>query len=260
ENDLIDSYARGDLQGPGRLQFEARFLATPELRRRVQFAQALAGYGQTAVPERQSHGWRNLVAGSTLGLARRFALAGVVLGLLVFSVWIAVGSLQLRRQLEHMNAEQARLQQLQQDALRQIADLNAQLQKLPPANGTQELADSGPPGQPMISLTLSPGVPRGSAKATILPISSDVSNVRLLLKTGGGLYSRYGVSVETPEGQQIFKKNGLKVLNTNRGKVVAVSLPARALPRGDYILRLVGTKASSQTEDIDAYSFRVVLH
>ena len=258
ENDLIDSYARGELSGPDRFQFEARFLATPELRERVRFSQSLAGYSSTAVPSRAAPRWRNLVDGSGLGLAQRFALAGVILGLLVFSVWTAVGNLRLRRQIEQMDNAQARLQQLQQDALRQIADLNAKLQQLQQTNGTQELADLGPAGRPLISLTLSPGLSRSNGNLNILPISSDISTILLLLKTGGA-YSSYGASLETPEGKQTLKKSGLKALLTASGKVVPVSLPSNALQHGDYILRLLGSRPGGQVEEVDAYTFRVTL-
>ena len=42
ENDLIDEYARGELSGSARRQFERRFLASDERRQKVEFAKALA--------------------------------------------------------------------------------------------------------------------------------------------------------------------------------------------------------------------------
>src|SRR5262245_46756820 len=41
ERDLIDEYVRGELSGSERRQFEKLFLASPERRRKVEFARAL---------------------------------------------------------------------------------------------------------------------------------------------------------------------------------------------------------------------------
>jgi hypothetical protein len=41
EADLIDEYARGELSDCARRQFESRFLASAERRRKVEFAKAL---------------------------------------------------------------------------------------------------------------------------------------------------------------------------------------------------------------------------
>src|SRR6187200_2485378 len=42
EADLIDAYVRGELSQPDRRSFEFRFLTSPERRRKVEFARALA--------------------------------------------------------------------------------------------------------------------------------------------------------------------------------------------------------------------------
>src|SRR5215216_599304 len=42
ESDLIDEYVRGELSDSARRQFESRFLASAERRRKVEFARALA--------------------------------------------------------------------------------------------------------------------------------------------------------------------------------------------------------------------------
>jgi anti-sigma factor RsiW len=43
ESDLIDEYVQGELSDSTRRQFETRFLASAERRRKVQFAKALMG-------------------------------------------------------------------------------------------------------------------------------------------------------------------------------------------------------------------------
>lgn len=259
ENDLIDAYVRGELSGPRRFQFESRFLATPELRERVKVARSLAGYGSDQSGKSPTL-WKLITGRSTVSPAARFIFAGVVVTLLVWASWTTVSNSRLRRQIEETNTERARLQQQQQEAHRQIAELNARVQQSQGNNRTQEIVQPGPPGQPIISLTLAPGIPRGGGKSSVLPISSDVSSALLLLKTGRNPYSSYSVSLETPEGKQVLKRDALKALSTGSGRVVQVSLPFSTLQRGDYILRLFGNDSAGRTEEVAAYSFRVVLH
>ncbi|HYL98226.1 MAG TPA: hypothetical protein VEZ90_04670, partial [Blastocatellia bacterium] len=50
ENDLVDSYARGDLSGETLKRFKDHYLASPRRRRKVQFAQSLAVVGDEPAP------------------------------------------------------------------------------------------------------------------------------------------------------------------------------------------------------------------
>lgn len=257
ENDLIDAYVRGQLSSAQRFQFESRFLATPELRDRVRAARSLAGYDSDL--SGKSPGLWKLSSRSAIGPALRFVFSGVVVALLVWASWATVSNFRLRRQIEQANIEHARLLQQQQEAQRQIAELNARVQSQE-NNQTQELLPPGQTGQPIISLMLAPGVSRSGSKSTVLPLSSGVSGAMLLLKARPDPYSSYSVSLETPEGRQVLKRNGLKALSPGNAKVVQVFLPSSALQRGDYVLRLFGNNPGVQTEEIDAYSFRAVMH
>ena len=51
ENDLIDEYVRGGLSFRDRRQFELRFMASAERRRKVEFAKALAIVAEDANQE-----------------------------------------------------------------------------------------------------------------------------------------------------------------------------------------------------------------
>lgn len=259
ENDLIDAYVRGELSGPERFQFETRFLATPELRERVRAARSLAGYG-SQVSSKPTSLWRLTAGGGYSSRTLRFAFSAIVAMVLVWASWMTISNLRLRRQIEQTSAARTALQQQQQEAQRQIAELSARMRQFEDNNQTQEIAQTGPTGQPILSLTLAPGLQRAPGKVNVLPISSDLSSVLLLLRTGSGPYSSYNVSLETPEGKQVLKRDGLKALSAGDGKVVWLSLPAHALGRGDYIVRLFGNNPNGGTKEVDAYSFRVVVH
>ena len=259
ENDLIDAYARGQLSGVERFQFEGRFLATPELRERVRAARSLAACG-SALSSNSPQPGKLMTGKNAMSPAFRFAFCTIITIVVVWASWMTISNLRLRRQIEQTNAERAALQQQQQQAQRQIADLSARIQQRQETNQTQEIAQLGPAGQPIISLTLAPGLQRSPGKVSVLPISSDLSNVLLLLLTRPGPYSSYGISLETPEGKQVLKRDSLKALPTADGKVIRLFLPPRALGRGDYIVRLFGKSPNAATEEIAAYSLRVILH
>ena len=257
ENDLIDSYVRGQLSGPSRLQFESRYLATPELRERVKLARTLADYDPNFAPSRSSPGWWKQIAGPRAMPSMRFALSGIFVAVLIWATWMTVVNVQLRRELEQTNILRARLQQQQQELQRQIAEQSAQLKQVHVSPPTQEITQLQELGRPTISLALAPGLSRSGGKSSVLPISTDLSSV-LLLQTGSGPYSSYSISLETPDGKQILKRDNLKVVSTASGRLVPVLLPSNALSRGDYIVRLTGIKPDHQSEAVDTYIFRAV--
>ena len=171
---------------------------------------------------------------------------------------MTISNFRLRRELAHISVERANAERQQQELQRQIAELNAQIKQANPP--TQEIIQIGETGRPMITLALSPGLQRSGGQTSVVPISPGISTALLLLKAHGDNYASYYVLLETPEGKQVLTKKGLKVLPAANGKMVPVSLPSRALGRGDYILRLFGNNPSGRVEEIDAYSFRVVVH
>jgi hypothetical protein len=253
ENDLIDSYARGELSRTDQLRFESRFLATPELRERVKFAKSLTGHISETAPAEAA--WKFITLGRPVA---RFAFSAVVLGLLAWGVWMTTSNVRLRRELEHMAAERDKLGQQQKDFQSQLAELNTQLKRLQDNPSAQEIVRLAETSRPMISLALSPGLVRTDQRPNILPISPSVSSALLLLKTRGGPHSSYTVSLETPEGRQVFKSEELKSWLAGDVTVVPVSIPSGALQRGDYVLRLTGY-AGGKSEEIDVYSLRVVM-
>ena len=256
ENNLIDAYVRGQLSRTDRILFESRFLATPERRERVAFAESLAGRGSSPFPGDSKVLWWRAIRQDAAASGARIAFSAMILGLLVCSIWMVVSNRQLHRELMEVKTEKQHLEQQQQDLQRQIGSLAAQMRQLQANNDVHEIS-SGDINQTVASLTLLPGLSRSSGKQNILAISSRVSTVRLLLTTGNDTFSTYSVSLETPDGTQILQQNGLKGEPSKAGKVISVNFPSVSVPRGDYIVRLIGNSAG-HPEEAAAYSFQVV--
>src|ERR1044072_951606 len=95
ENDLIDEYVRQDLSATERRQFETRFLASAERRKRVEFANALARVPvpdaeRTVASEPAKWSWRDSLYAFFSGLnpAAKFALVAVMLLLMAGGAWL----------------------------------------------------------------------------------------------------------------------------------------------------------------------------
>lgn len=100
EDDLIDAYARGELSGEERRQFEKHFLSSVDGRKRVQFARAFAG----TVPgtERSRfQTWR----------VAQIATAAAVIVLAVILSWLVLDRRRIKNELNALRAENAELKQ-----------------------------------------------------------------------------------------------------------------------------------------------------
>lgn len=259
ENDLIDSYARGELSGAQRVQFESRFLATPQLRERVKLAKSLArNISGPAASQATPSEWRFIGPLSQASPVARWAFTGALLGLLFWGVWMTASNIRMRNELEAMARERDRVAHRQRDLEDQLTELNARLKELQANPTAQEFARLGETGKTMVSLVLAPGLPRSTEHPHVLPISSGVSSALLLLKTRPGAFLTYNISLETPEGKQLLKREDLKPWPTGDEEMIPLSLPSATLQRGDYIVRLIG-HAAGKSEEVNVYSFRVVV-
>jgi hypothetical protein len=147
ESDLIDEYVRGELSDSARRQFESRFLASAERRRKVEFARARASVThEFAVVEEDNRpasapapaSWTKALAGflRKLNPAAKFSLAAAALLVVSGGSWLVAESLRLCSELSELRAEQQSRERQQRALQQQIAeeqarreDLSAQLQR-----------------------------------------------------------------------------------------------------------------------------------
>jgi len=281
ENDLIDEYVRNELSATERRQFETRFLASAERRKRVEFAKALARVPVAAtVPERtvvsepSRWSWRDSLYAFISGLnpAAKFAVVAVMLLLLVGGAWLLTETLRLRSQLTQLQAQN----QAQQNELKQQVDaerrrneeLNARLtqekqQREQSDESLRQLSETGdatnPPPRPVIAaLTLLPGLSRGGGEKPHLVMQEDARLVRLQIGIDPEeQYKTFAVELRTAAGRQVWTRENLTARTRGRARAVSLTLPASALKSGDYELRLSGRQEGGESEDIGFYYFDV---
>jgi len=280
ENDLIDEYVRNELSPAERQRFEKQFLASAERRKRVEFARALAGVIEEAIPQKivvresKSWSWMDSIYAFINGLAptARIAFVSAVPLLLIGAGYLGLETLRLRRELTELRTANQSQQNSQQQALElerhRNEELNAQLnqekqQREQTDESLRELSEAGdavnPAPPPVIaSLTLLPGLSRGGDNKPGLVLPDDARLVRLQIGIDPEEpYKSFGVDLRTSAGSQVWTRENLKARNRRGARAVGLTIPATALKSGEYELRLRGVTESGAAEDVGFYYFNV---
>ena len=231
ENDLIDSFVRGALSPAERAQFRTHFLSTPERLERVAFARSLVDYVASE-------------SGSRSGFfhARGWAIAAAVL--IVIALAALGWNLELRRQLREASIRQQELHQ-------RVLALTARVDSAP--------WQAPRPGQTLVAATFSANITRGAGRGNVLSLPAGVSDAFVILSRKPGNYSTYSVRAENADGREIWSGVNLAFSNSHEATVITVKLPSALMRAGDYVFRLAGATQDGKVEDLDEYSFRVLL-
>lgn len=269
ENDLLDDYARGRLSSPLRQRLEQRYLAHPERRGRLKFAEALIarlGDAEQANPSA-------VAAPSALARLRASLRAGVptlafstvlaALLICVVGLWfLADRTARLRRELNDSQSargmDQQRERELQQQVTgeRQRAEqLSSELERLRSELQTVH-STSQPPG--FASLILTIGGVRGAQTGppATLVIPQGVLLARFHLNLKDNVYRAYVAEFRSADGRDIVRRAGLRAQGKVRARL-SVLVPANKFPDGDYVLTLKGVTPEGELEDISKSLFRV---
>ena len=246
EDDLINSYVRGELSPLQREQFERHFLASAKDCERVELAKILLNSAVRRrvgmLDDRQAPAAPSWIGTSTLKWVS--AAAGVAAA--VLAVFLLGQNHRLRIEIDDFQKQRAELQ-------RQNTQLQQHIAALTKTTG---------PEVATISLVLTPGLLRDTGpenQNNVLKLPAKAALVKLLLDLRRDEYSEYDVALRTVEGKEIQQIAGLKSEpGAHGGRVVALSLPLRLLLPGDYIIRLYGQNAQNKMETLTPYSLSVI--
>jgi hypothetical protein len=280
EDELRYDYAAGGLTPDQRTKFERRFLDSPYAHRRTELATAVLGKVHEAhvratpapVDEAKSSLWQSLLAFFSLQpSALQFSLAAASVVLLVGATWLFYQTVKLRSQVTQLetaragqtqqeNELRARQQQLNGELERergQRAQLEQQLAQQTETARERERQVSSPAS--FFSFLLTPGLVRGADSMKRLSLPLTASQVRLQLKSQRpASYQSYRAVLQTLDGRELWSRNLARSGLIAPGQTIMVSLPAKRLPAGDYILALRGQTPDGKVEEIDEYYFSVV--
>lgn len=277
ENDLVDRYVRGKLTAKEKGLFEKNYLASPVHLERVAFARTLVEAVDSGEEERKASvrsepavSWWASFLSSISGNSWRLATIAAMLCLAVVSGWLFGERARLHKQISQISDESASEKQRVQELEKAMASdreqsdkLAAEIERLHAEARNTEAPSGTLPAQneprPVISFLLSPMLMRSGGEAQQLKISKETELVLLQMKIQERDARVFQVDLRTVEGIQIWSKGSIKArLQTKSGSLVSVSIPARKLAGGDYILTLSANDGANGTEEMNRYFVRVV--
>jgi hypothetical protein len=253
ENDLVDAYVNGELSGETLALFETRYLALPDRREKVQFAETLHAYRRRqdarvdprAIPQKRS--WSRL--------APQWGLAAAVVLLAAGTMYLFDANRRLHHQVASLSAERGTMRAREGDLQKRLAE-----QQFAAARATNDLArlqESLGQRQVPPSFVLPP-VTRGAGELTTLAIPSAASEVRLELQLELDEFPGYRAALKVPSSDRTLWRSGaLKSAGGAGSKSVAITLPATLLKPRTYSVDLTGIPSSGEEEVIGSYTFRV---
>ena len=219
ENDLVDSYARGELSGEMLRRFESAYLSSPQRREKVQIAKALASRESVAAA---SH-----VSAFSSPHMTRWAIAASIIAV------TAAGYLLFEPR------------QGNQQVPNEIAV------------GTMTPQRESAPSPPLksVSFTL-PAPTRGAAAPRTLTIPPDTQQVTLQLQLESNDFSRYHGALRNLRTQEIIWTSDPATAASDRPSV-SIAVPAGQLKQENYSLELSGLPENGTAELIASYAFRI---
>jgi hypothetical protein len=260
EDEMVDGFVRNELHGEERREFQEGYVTSPARRANVEFARALTGQ-----VDRVAEGTGSAPS-KTGAFLRAFrvapgwvAAAVLLLAAILGGSWVIYSNWQLNREMEQMRASTADAQRREHELQGQIAEITARLHKndLPVGQG-EAIPTVRPPGPDIISLALTPGTARSSGQSRTVRLSPAVLLVELQLYLEHDDYPAYDASVQTIQGSQLWRKNGLQSHSGTGGvRIVTLALPSNMLKSGDYLIQLTGPSPNGTMEDVEDYRFSV---
>lgn len=290
ENDLVDSYVRGDLPTESADQFESAYLATSQRRQKLKFAQALFTFQQKASLQRVAaqQTSEKIISQKAAAVGRttfepemrpekkrqaswtlfsmprlipQWGFAGAAFLFLIAGSYLFISNQQLKEQVRRSESERAGLaqheQQLQHQLESQTASSTAnsspasQPQSNQPADGIEHLK--------IAAFVLAPSL-RGNAPPPVVAVGRDTELVILKLELEATDFPQYQVAVEDSATRQtVYSSADLKSLAEGEKQTVSFAFRKNLLKPKNYLVQVNGITASGTAEPISSYPFKAVI-
>jgi hypothetical protein len=263
EADLIDAYVRGDLAQADQRAFEHRFLASPQRRRKVEFAQALARVTEEAAPlpsrapERQDTWLAFLNPIRAWNPALRFAGAIGAVVCVAGGTWLAIDNVSMRSRLSAMAEARRDLEGRARTLGQELSQARARADGL--ASLTQNSGASKASRSPLIaSLVLIGGPSRAESRTEqiVLGGGTQIAHIEIQLEPRDD-YPRFRAEVHTRGGKEVLSFGDLVRRSAAGAQSVSMDLPASTLSPGEYEIALKGFRDGETPQDVGYYYFRV---
>jgi len=249
EDDLVDSYVRGELSGDTLDRFRAVYLPTPTGRDKVRFAEALLARQHAAAAPAASRGLHR--AWMSAWAAAAAAVLVIVAGyLLVTRPWTVP---------PEPSAVSRTVPPDEPPSRPSTPDERPATQVSPPVQPSGQPRQTAPSNAAVLGFALLPST-RGvdEPPAVAVPRGTEAVDIRIVLESDD--FRRYGLTLKDPATDRTIWRSGRLTPSTWRGKrVVTGRLETTSLKGQLYVVDLSGFRAGGEAELLSSYPFRLVL-
>jgi hypothetical protein len=285
ENELVDSYVRGELDGERLSMFESRYLASPIRREKVAFARgfvdaldraaasgASVASTESSTPFAASKQWTSRreskpARRSLFSSKLTWAFAAALVLLIAAGAWLAIQNARLRDEVAKADADYKALRSREQELQAQLdqklssdgeteeelATLREKLAELE----TRRSEDSADPDKPNVVAFSVPPQLRGIGEGPTLSLPGGVDLVNLRLELERQDLTSYRVNLRSLSDNRTVWRSG-RIRARTGSNTATFSIRAETLKPGRYVAEVFGVAANAPEESVGSYSFRVV--
>jgi hypothetical protein len=261
ENDLVDSYVRGELSGNVLDNFKSHYMQSSRRREKLAFAETFVNTidnSKSALPEESTvRTYRRKVFFTTPAFQWGFAAAALVI--LLLSGYLIFENFRLRNEIELARTNQESLKQREQELQRKLAEQHSsdiatknELERV-----RQKLAELeqqlGPTEQPkLLAFNLSPQT-RGIGKIPVINVPKETEYILMNLDLELNDFSLYEAILKDPATNGVlWRSDKLKANSANK---LQIRLPLSLLKTQNYFVDVSGNSG----EIVSSYPFKLVM-
>jgi hypothetical protein len=272
ENEVVDSYVRGEMSRADRKRFEVHYLASPLHRERVAIAESFLtdidhAVGETVelrakepvVPWRRRFPLRSPRTVFSVVLVMALLLTFSLVRSYIERVRLTgqIADVQKEAQTERAFLEQREreLASRNQEFEKEIADVSRRNEQLKVKLEQLRRRQAAP--STVLSFLLAPASVRGEKALPQSTIPLSAGKARLLMELGANDYANYQAVLQTVEGREILQRRTGKVRLGKDRAFATLPVKTGEFTKGDYILILFGQTTDGKSQEIDRYFFQV---
>ena len=245
EHDLVDEYARGELQGVVLEQFRSRYLTTPRRRDATRFAEALQSLDQSSEDGNSSEASRGptTLVHETGRWRQLLPLAAAVM-LATASVWLALDNRMLRERATSAESP-AR---------------SATPRGRGPARGGHGPPSTSREPSPLTvaTLVLAPQL-RSARQLPTVALTGGTGDLAVQLDLEPVDFPAYEAALLASSGDRVLWRSDRLIARTvGDRKKIDLGVPATVLSPQEYLIRVSGVPARGASEIVGEYRFIVV--
>ena len=226
---------------------------------------AAAALQQTPVSSSSPSFWQSFLAlVRSQTLAFRYGFQAALSAVIVAGLWMGGTTWRLSTQVAQIRTEQTGSQEREQQLQQQLAEQRERSQALEQQLARAQAPQTQSPGiknslLSMASFALTSGGVRDSGTFNRVTIPSGTRLVQLEIELGDNRYQDYRAVLQDEAGSEVMAPfNNLRPKRSGPNQFLVLTLAAKSLPQGDYLLKLSGATKTGELDPLGSYYLGVI--